>query len=165
MHSLSTSFRTPLCVRLFLLSEHRLMRKHRHLVTLCVCGMCVCVYVLAGIRPNAHTYVHRHQTQRPHQYKKYKKRQVYRPWSEMSAATVLETNASSEGTPNHLFLPPGRDFPTPKGYSFIVPDVEGKTLPDGRTAPPPSLLALQELSLSKPLLSLQGLSAEYRLGL
>ena len=42
-----------------------------------------------------------------------------------------------------LLLPPGRDILT--GFSYIVPDCDGRTPDDGRTAPPPSLL---ECSLS-----------------
>jgi hypothetical protein len=41
-----------------------------------------------------------------------------------------------------LLLPPGRDILT--GFSYIVPDCDGRTPDDGRTAPPPSLLAMQE---------------------
>jgi pentatricopeptide repeat protein len=143
-----------------------------------------------GIRPNAHTYVHRHETQRQRQYKKYKKQIVYRPLLGMRAVAVRAyvppesdtssdhdpplpsrlawmeggdgggggggisaaiTSATSSGSilgrtagslrPSFL-LPPGRDIPT--GFSYIVPDRDGRTPEDGRTAPPPSLLAMQE---------------------
>jgi pentatricopeptide repeat protein len=139
-----------------------------------------------GIRPNAHTYVHRHETQRQRQYKKYKKQIVYRPLQGMRAVAVRAyvppesdtssnydppfpsrpawrvggdgggssaaiTSATSSGSilgrtvgsqrPSFL-LPPGRDIPT--GFSYIVPDRDGRTPEDGRTAPPPSLLAMQD---------------------
>ena len=44
------------------------------------------------------------------------------------------------------------------GFSYIVPDAEGRTPQDGRTATPPSLLALQEVMEAQCFLTLEPLS-------
>ena len=115
-----------------------------------------------GIKPNANTMVHRHKTQRPRQYKKYVLRQhAARPLAAVRAPDLGSgDSAGPDSRTGGSFLPPpGADFRIPTG-PFIVPDPWGMVPMDGRTAPPPSLMALQELSLSKPLFSLTSLVAD-----
>ena len=133
-----------------------------------------------GIKPNAHTYVHRFQTQRKRQYKKYTKKRFDRPLEGMHAVRPYRQASLGSETPagsgevdaggtntidsHHEWIPvlkpPGLDIPP--GFSYIVPNSEGRTPADGRTATPPSILAMQELSLSQPVFSLKSFTSEYR---
>jgi pentatricopeptide repeat protein len=96
-----------------------------------------------GIRPNAHTYVHRHETQRQRQYKKYKKQIAFRPLEGMRAVAVRAYVPPESDTLSNKDAPfPSRSAWTEGGSSAAITSATASGSILGRTvgSPRPSFL-------------------------